>query len=102
MNGRGHAGAAAQRVLEVDGPVMLLQQVAKRFVREFLKVLHLIVAEKIDLPPRCFVELHALAWHDLASSRLPTVAGRKLPRFPAASKADLIVRWPSTVPPALI
>jgi hypothetical protein len=102
MNGRGHAGAAAQRVLQVDGPVMLLQQVAKRFVREFLKVLHLIVAEKIDLSPRCFVELHALAWHDLASSRLPTVAGLKLPCFHAASKADLIVPWPSTVPPALI
>src|ERR1700685_654520 len=102
MNGRGHAGAAAQRVLQVDRPVMLLQQVAKRFVREFLKVLHLIVAEKIDLPPRRFVELHALARHDLASSRLPTLPRLKLPFFPAASKADLIVPGPSTVPAALI
>jgi hypothetical protein len=102
MDGRGHAGAAAQRVPQVDGPVVLLQQVAKRFVREFLKVLHLIVAEKIDLPPGRFVELHALARHDLAFSRLPTVPALKLPCFLAASKADLMVPWPSTVPPALI
>ena len=52
MDGRGHAGAAAERILQVDGPAVLLQQVAKRFVREFLKIFHLVVAEKIDLPPR--------------------------------------------------
>jgi hypothetical protein len=33
---------------------------------------------------------------------LPTVPALKLPCFLAASKADLMVPWPSTVPPALI
>jgi hypothetical protein len=68
MDGRGHPGAAAERVLQVDRPVVLLQQVAERLVGEFLKVLHLVMAEKIDLPPRLFVELHAFPRHDLTSS----------------------------------
>lgn len=87
MNGRGNTGTAAQRVLEVDGPAVLLQQVAKRFVRELLKVLHLVVPEKVDLPPRFFVELHALAGHHSLLSACAAVTGVKLPRFRGASKA---------------
>jgi hypothetical protein len=63
MNSRGNAGTAAQSVLQVDGAAVFLQQIAERFVRELLKVFHLVVAEKINLPPRFLIELYAFARH---------------------------------------
>jgi len=63
MNCRGDACAAPQRVFQVDRATIFLQQVAERLVREFLKVFHLVVTEKIELPPSLLVELHALARH---------------------------------------
>src|SRR5262249_1405350 len=66
MDRRRYAGAAAQRIFQVDRPVVLFQQIAERFVGEFLKILHLIAAEKIDLSPSLVVELHPLTGHQLA------------------------------------
>src|ERR1700722_11256766 len=67
MHRRRHAGAAAQRVLEVDRPAVFFQKIAERLVSQFGKILHLVAAEEIDLPPGLVVELHALAGHQLAS-----------------------------------
>jgi len=57
------AGAPPQRVFQIDGPIVFLQQIAEGLVRQFLKVLHLIAAEKIELPPGRFIELYAFARH---------------------------------------
>ena len=51
MNRGRHAGAAAQRVLKIGRPAVLFQEIAERLVGQFLKVLHLIAAEEIDLLP---------------------------------------------------
>src|SRR5271155_3755358 len=69
MNRRGDAGAAAERVFEVDRAAVLLEEIAERFVRQLLKILHLGVAEKIKLAPGLLVELHAFARHPLALFR---------------------------------
>jgi hypothetical protein len=66
MDRRRYASAAAQRIFQVDRPAMLFQQIAERFVSEFLKILHLIATEKIDLSPSLVVELHPLTGHQLA------------------------------------
>jgi hypothetical protein len=66
----GDARASAQRIFQVNGPVVFLQQIPKRFIRQFLKVLHLIVAEQVELPQGLFVELHAFTWHCRALARL--------------------------------
>jgi len=66
MDRRRYASAAAQRIFQVDRPAVLFQQIAERFVSEFLKILHLIATEKIDLSPSLVVELHPLAGHQLA------------------------------------
>src|ERR1700730_787188 len=63
MHRGGHTGAAAERVFEVRRAAVLLEEIAERFVGQFLKVLHLVVAEKVELPPGRFVELHTLARH---------------------------------------
>ena len=66
MNCRGHAGAAPKRIFQVYRPAMFFQKIPKSLVGELLKVLHLIAAEKIDLPPGLVVELHPLARHQPA------------------------------------
>jgi hypothetical protein len=58
-----HAGTAAERVFQVNRAAVLLEEIAERLIRKFLKVLHLVVAEKVELPPGRFVELHTLARH---------------------------------------
>src|SRR5947209_294848 len=66
MNCRGHAGAAPKRIFQVYRPAMFFQKIPKSLVGELLKVLHLIAAEKIDLPPCLVVDLHPLARHQPA------------------------------------
>jgi len=63
MNGCGDARAAPQRVFQVDRATMFLQKVAECLIGEFLKILHLVVAEKVNLPPSLLVEQHAFARH---------------------------------------
>src|SRR5580658_4224962 len=66
MHGCGNAGTAAKRIFQVERTPVLFEQIAERLVGEFRKVLHLIFAEKIELPPGLLVELHALARHQPA------------------------------------
>src|SRR5277367_2499769 len=66
MHGCGNAGTAAERVFQVERAAVFFEKIAERLVGEFLEVLHLIAAEKIDLPPGLLVELHALARHQPA------------------------------------
>src|SRR5262249_29626200 len=75
MDRRRYAGAAAQRIFQVDRPAVLFQQIAERFVGEFLKILHLIAAEKIDLAPSLVVELPPLTGHHLAFLWRPKARG---------------------------
>jgi hypothetical protein len=63
MNRRRDARAAPQRIFQVNGTAMLLQKVAERLVGHFLKVLHLVMTEEVELSPGLFVELHAFARH---------------------------------------
>lgn len=42
---------------------MFLKQIAKCLVGKFLKILHLIAAEEIDLLPDVIVELYPFAGH---------------------------------------
>jgi len=63
MDSRGYARAPPQRIFQVNGAAVLFQQIAKRFVGELLKILHLVVPEQIELPPGSFIELHALTRH---------------------------------------
>jgi flavin-binding protein dodecin len=63
------AGAPPQRVFQIDGTIVFLQQIAERLVRQFLKVFHLIAAEKVELPPGRFIELHAFAGHGFPHAR---------------------------------
>ena len=44
MNRRGYAGAAPQRLFQVDRAAVLSQQIAEGLVGQFLKVLHLVAA----------------------------------------------------------
>ena len=66
MDRRRHAGTAAKRVFQVNWTAVFFQEIAERFVGKLLKVLHLITAKKIDLPPGFLIELHPLAGHQLA------------------------------------
>ena len=69
MDRGGYAGTAPERVFQVNWTTVLLQEIAERFIGEFLKVLHLVVPEQIQLPPGLFIELHALARHQFALVR---------------------------------
>ena len=66
MDRRRHAGATAKCVFQVNWTAVFFQEIAKRFVSNLLKVLHLVTAEKIDLPPDFLIELYPLAGHQLA------------------------------------
>ena len=66
MDRRRYAGAAPKRILQVDRPAMLFQQIPESLVGKLLKILHLIAAEKIDLSPGLVVELHPFAGLQLA------------------------------------
>ena len=57
MNGGGDAGAATQRIFQVDRAAVFLEQIAQRLVGQFLKILHLVVAEQVQLLPGLFVDL---------------------------------------------
>jgi hypothetical protein len=88
MDGGGSAGASPQRFLEVGGPAVLSQEVAKGFVRQLLKVLHLVAAKQVKGLPSLVVELDALAFHQNAPSNFSrmTVAMRDMtidPRQPS-------------------
>lgn len=74
MNSGGNAGAAAQRVFQIERAAVFLEEIAECLVGELLKILHLVVTEKVKLPPRLFVELHALARHGSPSLLLRSVA----------------------------
>ena len=66
MDRRGHTGAAPKRIFQIDRPAMLFQKVAERLVGKLLKILHLVVAEKVQLPPSFFVDLNTFARHRFA------------------------------------
>jgi hypothetical protein len=55
--------AAAQRVFQIDRTPVFLEQIAERLVGEFLKILHLVVAEQGQLLPGLVVDLDALSRH---------------------------------------
>ena len=63
MNSCRNASTPSECLLEINWPAVLFQQISKGLIRKFLKVFHLIAAEKIDLLPGIRVELHALAGH---------------------------------------
>src|SRR5262245_16964734 len=57
------ARALPKRRLQVCWTAVLFQQVRKRFLCEFLKVLHRIARQQVNGAPGGIVELHALARH---------------------------------------
>jgi hypothetical protein len=65
VDGGGDSGTAAQRVFQVNRTAVFLEQVAKGLVGKLLKILHLIVAEQIQLLPSFFVDLYAFSRHGL-------------------------------------
>ena len=65
VNGGGDAGAAAQRIFQVDRAAVFLEQIAQRLVGQFLKILHLVVAEQVQLLPGLFVDLDTFPRHGL-------------------------------------
>jgi hypothetical protein len=63
MDRGGYAGAASQRIFQIDRAAVLLQEIAERLIGELLKIFHLVVPEQVELPPDLFVELQAFARH---------------------------------------
>jgi len=57
------AGALPQGGFEIDGTVVLAQKVPEGFVREFLKIHHPVVRQKVERRPGFIVELEPLAGH---------------------------------------
>jgi len=60
------ACALAQSVLQIDRPVVFLEEIADRLVAPLLKCFHLTPREQVERLPSLFIELHALAGHDQA------------------------------------
>jgi hypothetical protein len=67
---RRYARTSSQRFFEVGWPPVLAQEIAEGFVRELLKILHLIATQKIERLPRLVVELDALAFHQINPEQL--------------------------------
>ena len=57
--------------LKSTEPAVLLEKITERFIRQFLKVFHLVVAEKFKLPQGLLVDLHAFARHTLVLFQVP-------------------------------
>src|SRR5271156_3566748 len=95
MNRGQDTGAAAESVLQIDGAAVLLEKIAERLVRQLLKILHLVMAEKVKLPPGLLVELHAFARHRLALFQVPRdgATSPKLPSFGPASPSGSSTAW---------
>src|ERR1700722_9745969 len=74
-----HAGAPAQRGLEVGRAAVLRQQVAERLVGDLLEVLHPVMGQKVECVPGLVVELDALAGHDDTPNRRRPTDARKPP-----------------------
>jgi hypothetical protein len=53
----------AQRASEINGPAVLVQQIAKGFLGQFLEVHHAVACQEIEGMPSLIVELDAFAWH---------------------------------------
>lgn len=79
VNCRARPGTLAQRGFQVGWATMLFQEIAKRLVRQFLKIHHAIPSQQIDGLPGAVIELHALPRHQRAcgqrSRRLGVATG---------------------------
>ena len=96
VNARRNTGTAAQRLRQVGRPAMFAQEIAKRFVGQFLKILHLVARQQVERLPRFRVELHALARHRLRHPALRRAWERL--DFLGARWADL-ARGAGSLPP---
>src|ERR1700731_980026 len=67
--------AAAQRILQIDRPSVLVQEVTEGLVRQFLKRHHAVARKQVEGVPGLQIELHALALGG------PVLAASSLDRF---------------------
>jgi hypothetical protein len=56
-------GTLPQSGFQVGWPVMLLEQIAKRLIRELLEIHHPVTSQKIERHPGFIVKLDSLAKH---------------------------------------
>jgi hypothetical protein len=61
-----------QRLLQGDGPAMLLQEIGEGFLGQLLQRLHAVAREQSQRVPRLRVELDALAYYAIADLSLST------------------------------
>jgi hypothetical protein len=63
VNTGGDASAAPQRIFQIDRTTVFLEQIAKRFIGQFLKILNLVAAQQAQLLPSLFVDLDTFPRH---------------------------------------